>query len=73
MQGLCSNSALIWAPKTAGLRQALVIFYPSFGTPKNARVMSHLCPRLGPQQGRVEAADCEFARVLGTPENTGVL
>ena len=31
MQGLCSTSALLWAPEKAGVRQPLLILLPLFG------------------------------------------
>ena len=40
MQGSRSNSAHIWAPEKAGVRQPILILSPrlALGTPKNARV-----------------------------------
>ena len=64
MQGWCSNSALFWALKKAGVRQPILISTPfCLGTPKNAGVMwsqivasigAHfvaLCPILHPEAG----------------------
>ena len=40
MQGSCGNSAHLWAPEKAGVRQTLLIFSPrlALGTPENAGV-----------------------------------
>ena len=74
MQVLCSICALIWAPKTAQLRQSRVFLSPLLGTPENARVMQHFCPHLGPQDDNVEAANCDFVPfVSDAQECTGYL
>ena len=44
MQGLCSIFAFIWAPKTAGVTQPLVILSPLIRTPEYAAVMQYFCP-----------------------------
>ena len=38
MQGLCSHSALFWAPEKVGVTQPLLILSPFFGTLTNAGV-----------------------------------
>ena len=39
MQGLCTFSALFWAPKKVGIRQPILILSPFLGTPEIAGVM----------------------------------
>ena len=73
MQGLCSTSALFWAPEKAGVRPPILILSPLLGTPESARVTQHFRPLLGPREGTGEAATSDFVPfLLGTPENTVV-
>ena len=55
------------------MRQAILILSPLLGTPKNAGVMLHIRPLLGPREGRGEAGNSDFVPSLGTPENAGVI
>ena len=67
MQGLRSNSALFWAPEKEGVKPPILIFSPRLapqGTPKNAGVMSHFRPRVGPCGGRGEVANSGFCPAL---------
>ena len=55
MQGLCSISALFWAPEKARVRQPILIVFPLLRTPENAGVLLHFRPILGPREGSGEA------------------
>ena len=66
MQGLCSISALLWAPQKAGLRQPILILSPFvWGSPRMqgfCSISAHLW------------ANSDFVPLyLGTPENAGVM
>ena len=37
------------------------------GTPEHARVTQHLCPLLGPQEGRGKATTSNFVPLFGYP------
>ena len=51
-----------------------LILSPLLGTPKNARVMSHFRPLVGPREGRGEATNSDFVPLcLETPKNAGIM
>ena len=64
MQGLRSYSALFWAQEK---EPPVLIFSARLapqGTPKNAGVVSHFRPRVGPCGGRGEVANSGFYPAL---------
>ena len=67
MQGLCSNSALFWAPEKTPVRWPLLILSPrlALGTPKNAGVTYRFRPLLRPREGACEVATSDFVPALG--------
>ena len=73
MQGLRSNSALLWAPEKAGVRYPILILSPflGLGIPENAGVRYQFRPLLGPREGMGEVATSDLSLLLGleTPEN----
>ena len=73
MEVLCSICALIWAPKTAGLRQPIVILSPLLGTPENGGVCSISALNWGCKKAGWRQPVVILSPLLGTPENAGVM
>ena len=68
MEWLHSISAHLWALEQAWVGQPLLIFVPlCLAIPKNARVMQHFRPLLGPQEGMRAAANSPFVPLFGDP------
>ena len=67
MQGLQSNSARLWAPESAGVREPILILSRLLGTPENAGVVWQFRPLVGPREGRDHVANSDFVPFAWKP------
>ena len=68
MQGLRSNSALLWAPEKVGVRSPILILSPLLGDPGECRryiVIQLIC--WPPRGGSSEVANSDFLPFPGDP------
>ena len=68
MQGLRSNSALMWAPEKVGVRQPLLILSPLMRTPRTHRLRSTSALIWAPEKAGVRHPLLILSPLMGTPE-----